>query len=118
MIKMIGLLKKKAGMSTEDFRAYYESHHAPLASRLMPPGTDYRRSYPNVVRIEGREADGEPEFDVVTEVWFADRSAYDAFGTAMLDPANRAAIVEDEARFVDRAATRIMVVEEHRSPVP
>lgn len=118
MVKMVGLLRKKAGMTTAEFRAYYEGHHAPLASRLMPPGTDYRRSYPNVVRIEGREAEGEPEFDAVSEVWFADRAAYETFAKAMQDPVNRAEIVEDEKLFMDRAATQIMVVEEHRSPAP
>lgn len=117
MVKIIGLLKKKQGMSTADFRAYYESHHAPLATRLLPPGADYRRSYPNVVRIEGKEVEGEPEFDAVSEVWFVDRASYEAFAETMQDPNNRAAIVEDEARFAERAATRIMVVEEHRSPV-
>lgn len=117
MVKIIGLLKKKADMSTADFRAYYENHHAPLASRLMPAGTDYRRSYPNIVRIEGKEAQGESDFDVISEVWFVDRAAYEAFAKSMQDPVNRAAIVEDESRFVDRAATCIMVVEEHRSPV-
>lgn len=116
MIKLIGLLKKKAGVSTEDFRRYYETKHAPLVQRTLPVGGDYRRNYPYLIRVEGKEVEGEPEFDAIAEMWFADDAAYEAFAQAMRDPAVRAAIVKDEEQFLDRSATRILMVEEHRSP--
>jgi uncharacterized protein (TIGR02118 family) len=117
MVKLIGLLKKKAGLTRQEFIDYYENTHAPLARRTLPMGEDYRRSYPQTVRVEGREVEGEPEFDVIAEVWFRDQTAYEAFSRAILDPQKRAVIVADEERFLDRSASRIMIVEEHRSPI-
>ena len=114
MIKVIALIRKKPGLTTEEFRSYYEQHHAPLAKRLLLGGADYRRNYPNVIRIDGKEAAGEPEFDVIMEAWFEDQAQYDAFSRNAQEPATRAAIIEDELNFMDRSSTRIMVVEEHR----
>jgi uncharacterized protein (TIGR02118 family) len=116
MVKLIGLLKKKPGMSREDLIAYYEHRHAPLVQRICPIGNDYRRNYVQVVRIGGKEVDGAPEFDVVTEVWFSDRAAYEAFAASMADPNIRKQIVSDEEQFLDRSASRIYVVEEFISP--
>lgn len=116
MIKLIGLLKKKDGMSREEFIDYYENHHAPFASQVAPMGFDYRRNYTVTMRKNGKEVEGDPEFDVVTEMWFADEAAYQTFSTAMRNPETFAKIVADEERFMDRSASRIMIVDERSSP--
>lgn len=35
MIKVVTTLKKKAGMSTDDFRAYYETHHRLIGEKYL-----------------------------------------------------------------------------------
>lgn len=116
MVKLIGLVKRKAGMSREAFQEYYEAHHAPLVMRRLPVGHDYRRNYTILMRVEGREVESDPDYDAISEMWFADEPAYRAFAEAMLDPAVRGAIVRDEENFLDRSATRILLVEECSSP--
>jgi uncharacterized protein (TIGR02118 family) len=116
MIKVIGLFKRKPGLTPREFRDYYEEVHAPLARRTAPMGDDYRRNYPQLSRVEGKEIPGDAAYDAVSEVWFQDQAAYDAFAQAMLDPQVRETLVADEARFMDRTQSIIMIVEECRSP--
>jgi hypothetical protein len=37
MFKLIILAKRKPGISMDEFRHYYEEHHAVLAQKLSPP---------------------------------------------------------------------------------
>jgi hypothetical protein len=82
MFKCIALLKRKPDLSREAFIDYYETQHAPLIRRLLPGILDYRRNY---VDLEGAFIfpDAAPiDFDVITEIWLADRPAYDRFTAA------------------------------------
>jgi uncharacterized protein (TIGR02118 family) len=113
MVKLIGLLKKKPGLTRQEFIDYYENHHAPLAVRITPMGHDYRRNYTKMARVNGQEVDMAGEYDVVSEVWFRDQRSYEAFSAAMKHPEIFAQIKADEERFLDRSATKILIVEEH-----
>jgi uncharacterized protein (TIGR02118 family) len=115
MIKLVGLLKKKDGLSREAFINYYENHHAPLACRLLPMGYDYRRSYTEKMRVNGHEVNDAFEYDVVSELWFEDEGAYRAFAAAMSMPEIFNQIVADEEKFLDRSANRILIVDERKS---
>jgi len=118
MIKLIALLKKKAGMSREDFIAYYEMRHAPLALQITAMGHDYRRNYTRTARVEGKEVSTAPEYDVITEVWFQDQKAYEQFSASMQVRDIRAQIVTDEEQFLDRSASRIFIVDEYITETP
>jgi uncharacterized protein (TIGR02118 family) len=118
MIKLIALLKRKPGMSREEFISYYEMRHAPLAMQITAMGHDYRRNYPHIARVDGREVAAAPEYDVITEVWFQDQKAYEAFSASMQKPEIRAQIVADEEQFLDRASSRIFVVDEYITESP
>lgn len=114
MFKCIALLRKKPSLTREQLVAYYEGQHAPLILRLLPGIVDYRR---NFIDRDGAFASpvADIDFDVVTEMRFADRAAYDRFLAAAADPAIAQAIAEDEENVFDRAATRMFVVEERSS---
>lgn len=117
MFKCIALLRKRPDLSREAFIDYYEKRHSVLMQQLLPGITDYRRNY---VDCEGAFVfpGAQPlDFDVVTELRFADRAAYDRFIAKAAEPdiANR--IAEDEENLFDRSATRMFVVEESASPV-
>jgi hypothetical protein len=51
------------------------------------------------------------EVDIITELVFPDRHAYEGWVSAMYAPDS--GVAEDEARFLDRSKTRSYVVEEH-----
>lgn len=114
--KAIALLRRRADMSAAAFVEYYETKHAPLIMSLLPGIVDYRRNYADFGGAFAMEGASPFDFDVVTEIWFATRAAYDA---AMV-VAGHAEIWErialDEANFLDRSGTRMFLVEEHASP--
>jgi len=116
MIKTIALLKCKAGLSREDFIRYYETRHAPLILSIAPQVCDYRRNFlvmAGAILAPGLAA---PDFDVVTELWYPDRAAFEAAMAAFTDAVNAQRIAADEENLFDRSRTRFFVVEETCSP--
>lgn len=110
MFKMLAFLTKRVGMETGDFVDYYENHHVPLILTLAAPPLVYKRHY----RGEALTRKGGPvDFDVVTELGFADRAAYLAW---MAELASSGQVGADEARFLDRTQTMAFVFEEYVSP--
>lgn len=112
-MKLICLLKRKPGMTPQEFRNHYEGVHAPLAAKLLPFFTEYRRNY--VLGDGAAVADhaqiGGPDWDVITEFVFESRADYDAMCAALADPVIGAEIAEDEERFLDRSAITVFMTE-------
>ena len=65
MIKSISLIRRKAGVTPEEFRRHYEEVHAPLALTCLPGLKKYVRNYV-VGDVFGAPAD----FDVASEFWY------------------------------------------------
>jgi hypothetical protein len=119
MIKSVGLFKRKAGMSREDFIRYYENNHAPLALSLLPQIAEYRRGY-IIPGSLGALGNGKLDFsgfdfDVMTETWVKDDVERLAMERAMSDPTVAKAISQDEENFFDRSRMLMFAVEEYRS---
>jgi uncharacterized protein (TIGR02118 family) len=112
VIKVVTGIKRKAGMSVEAFQAYWRQRHPEVVVRL--PGI--RRYIQSHTRLAGYRK-GEPVYDGIAEVWFEDGGAIHALrGTPEM-----AAVEADEARFIDRARTRVIATDEHvikDQPVP
>ncbi len=110
MIKYFFFITKKPEISSAGFRNYYETHHVPLIKRLLPMFANYERHF--LDRDTGVETDiSGLDFDVITEVWFADMQAYEAFLKKTSDPAIMDEIRADEAHFLISEATRSMRVD-------
>lgn len=111
MIKHFFLISKKPEVSAEQFRTYYETHHAPLIKRLLPMFAYYQRHYVDrsESRIDGAQAD--PDFDVITEIHFATQIDYNAFLETVSDPDILAEIRADEANFLISDATRSLRID-------
>jgi uncharacterized protein (TIGR02118 family) len=110
MIKVFGYLKRKPGLSPQEFADYYESNHVPLVLSKAPAPLVYKRNYiqrGDSFNIEGEEIG----FDCMTELVFTDRDDLLAWMSRLGDDE----IARDEGNFVDRAATRAYVVDERTS---
>jgi len=112
--KILLFMKRRPGMSVEDFRTYYETRHVPLAEKYASGVGRYIRRYidPQLHPETGAWPD---PWDVITELWFADEKTYRgtlAYITTSLMPE---AIVEDEWNLFDRTQLRIATVVECES---
>jgi uncharacterized protein (TIGR02118 family) len=116
-VKLIALLRRKPGLSMEEFIAYYEDKHVPLVLRIVPFIMDYRRSYVQhdsaIAALDGLAGD----CDVITEAWFATHADFENFMTEGAKPENRELIIADELNFLDRTAIRMFLVDEHKSSI-
>lgn len=113
--KSIALLKKRSDLSREAFIDYYENHHAPLILALFPTITSYTRNFADFEGAFTSPAAAPFDFDVVTEIHFADRAGYDDMLARYGRPEVARAVAEDEANFLDRGHTRMFLVEERSS---
>lgn len=120
MIKIICFLKKKDGLSFEQFKQYYEEKHAPLAIKLLPVFHEYSRSYISLGdNYEPSHISVTPlafGFDVITQIAFETREDYDMVLKLQSDPEIARLLAEDEERFLDRSAMTMFIVDEKRTP--
>ena len=123
MIKLIFMFKRKPGLTHEQFRQHYENSHVPLVHKYLSHlFVDYRRSY--VTGALGhdsqldrtRPTDRDIGFDAITELWFADETAIQEMNRITSDEAVGRLFYEDELKFFDRAACRIVTCEEIVDP--
>jgi hypothetical protein len=112
--KSIAPLRCRPDLTRAAFIDYYEQHHAPLILSLRRI-VDYRRNFALFDAAFVSEGAAPFDFDVVTELWFADRAAYDRAMAVATQPDVAASIAADEENFLDRPGTRMFVVEERRS---
>ena len=117
MIKTIAFLKCKAGLTREEFVRRYETQHAPLILSIAPQVCEYRRNFLLPEGAITAPGASKVDFDVVTELWYADQAAFEAAMAAFTSPGNAARIAADEEQVFDRAYTRFYVVEERISAI-
>jgi hypothetical protein len=121
MLKAVVLLKRKSGMNREAFIEHYEKRHVPLVRRLLPTIGKYVRNYLDDAQrsvSQARQGAAEatspaPYFDVITEIWFEDRNAYDQFLADLNNPQKSSELQQDEERFLDRSIVQTFEVAEY-----
>ena len=118
MFKAMVMIKRRRGMSMEDFINYYETRHAPLGASKVPNMKRYVRHF---IRPYGNDvygADAEPPYDVLTEIWFDDEAEFQR-GMAMLTEPETAAIIgADEEMLFDKSSIRFMIMEDYETVMP
>ena len=76
MFKTVCLLKRKPGMSLDDFKAYYETHHKRFGETYLPKTARFMRRYMNPVPNPMTGEVAELDYDVITETWFENREEW------------------------------------------
>lgn len=121
MWKLMTGMRRKAGISPEDFRHYYEAVHAPLAAGVLGDAARaYARNYVAEKRFVFPDRPAPPPssmpgFDCIAEVWFETRAELDQVLAAMTRPEAKASLVTDRGRFIDESSICYMICEELRS---
>jgi len=103
--KIYVLMKRKPGMSLDEFRQYSLHSHAPKALEL--PGL---RRYLQCHVRDSYYTLGESRFDAISQLWFDDEEALEK---AITSSHHRETIVPDLARFTDPKYLMTMAVREH-----
>jgi len=96
VIRVFALLARRPDLSRKDFQDHYESHHVPLARRLIPEFCHYVRNH--VREVLGA---GEASFETLSEFGYPDLETFQLIGERMSSQAG-AALREDELTFMDK----------------
>jgi len=109
MVKVIALIKKKPGLSREEFVRHYEEVHAPLAVKYFPTLKRYVRNH-IITSPDAKELD----FDCITEFWYDDMRGHQAVLDVLGDYKTEIGQIfrDDEEKFMDGSKTVGFLVEE------
>ncbi|MFC3172644.1 EthD domain-containing protein [Novosphingobium bradum] len=119
MFKVFWLLRRKPGLTHAQFREHYENSHSRLGrdwfGHLM---IGYHRNYIEAEMGSSVDADGtvsfgpvEPEWDCIAEWMMPDEAAFTEITRILAQPEVHAIFAEDEKRFADRTAFRLVRVD-------
>ncbi len=104
MVKAIYFIKRKPDMPLEAFRRYWLNEHAAIV-RGVPELRRYVQSH----TIDDFYDYGDPVYDGIAELWYADTAAMRRIAGT---PASRAA-ADDDAKFIDMSKFGFILTEEH-----
>ena len=113
--KILLFMKRRAGMTMEAFKDYYENHHVPLALKYSSNISRYVRRYLTPHPNPDTGAAGELQFDVITELWFDDEAKFQGTVKYLSTSVMPDEIVNDEKRLFDRATMRMATIVECES---
>ena len=111
MVKMVAALRRKAGMTPEEFRTHWREKHGPLIQRL-PDFTRHIRKYVQMHPVDlpmPADATGMPPYDGFAEMWF---DSFEEMGAAFEERSYLEHVRPDELRFLDLSGCSVLVVEE------
>ncbi len=115
MFKIVALLKRRPGMSMDEFKEYYENIHLPIGlPKLKGQAVSHHRRY--LTPIPGPDGQApETDYDVIMELWFEDRAQFEAAMQTMQDAELLDRIAADAPNFLNRTDNPMFFVEEHET---
>ena len=116
MFKAIVLIKKKKGMSMEDFIDYYENKHAPLGISKVPNLKRYVRHFITPYGNNVYAADEEAPYDVLTEIWFDNEEEFHKGMAYLSEPETARIIAADEENLFERSSIRFLTMQDYETP--
>ena len=120
MIKTVGLLKRRRGMSVEEFRDYYETTHRVIGEKYLGGhACRYMRRFLNPASDPDAATFGDQgDFDVILEIWYPDKATYEAVRERLAAPGAAAEVLADELKLFDRDRNRFFTLTEAESELP
>lgn len=118
MIKAVCLMRRRAGMSADEFKAYYENHHSKIGEAVFPGRAHkYVRRYLKPFSSEAdfghsNKAAAAPQFDVIMEVWYNDEAKMAESFEILANDRVRAFVQSDEAKLFDPNGVFVYFVDE------
>jgi hypothetical protein len=120
MAKIIFFLKRKADVTPEEFREHYEKSHVRLAKKYIGHLiVGYNRNYPTfaILNPSGLQPGTPPPaydigYDCITEMHVSSQEALEEIMRIFNDPVINPILAEDELKFLNRAATVMIAVDE------
>ncbi len=106
MVKVITLLKKKDGMTQEEFSRYWLEKHGPLIAKVFPGVRRYVQNH--LVRTSQGE---DTEISGVAENWYDDQESWQTAVDFYLSDAGKV-IRDDEAQFIESSRMTVIFAEE------
>jgi uncharacterized protein (TIGR02118 family) len=103
-VKGVYQLKRRDGMSVDDFRKYWIEVHGNLGSKLSG-----LRRYVQSHLVDEAYLYARPHFDGVAQLWFDDADAM----RAAFESQQGKALALDGPKFIDMSALRVFVAQEH-----
>ena len=125
MFKVLWMLKRKDGITLEQFRHHYETSHAALAQKYFGDlMIEYKRNYktetwgggvPTAKSAEGAEGGGfgpvDWEYDCIAEWVMPSEAAFDEINRIFADPVIGKEFHDDEENFLDRGSVLLFKCE-------
>ena len=116
MYKIMWLLKRKQGISHEQFREHYERSHVVMAQKYIGHLLlEYTRNYKTETWGGGVPTDGggdfgpiEWQYDCVTEWVMPDEASFDQINRIFADPVIGKEFHDDEENFLDRPSVLLI----------
>ncbi|MBI2878048.1 MAG: EthD domain-containing protein [Candidatus Tectomicrobia bacterium] len=112
MVKLVGCLRRKPGMSAEEFHRYWKDVHGPLV-KSVPEFFRYVCKYVQGHYVPDHVPGFPPPpftpFDGIAELWF---DSVEDIGKAFSEPRYLEIIRPDELKFLDLPNCTIFIVEE------
>jgi uncharacterized protein (TIGR02118 family) len=120
MIKLVFTLRRRDGMSREEFQRYWREHHAPIVQRHAETlrirryvQTHTRETELDQVLAASRGSELSAAYDGVAELWWDSLEELIAGYSTDAGQAAAAELLEDEQRFIDLPRSPIWLGEEH-----
>lgn len=118
MFKIVYCVRRKPGMSVEEFQDYWLGKHGPLV-REHAAALNIRRyvqthtAHAGLTEAMVKSRGGPEPYDGIAELWYD--SEADVFAAAKTDAGKAAgkALAEDEAKFIDSDASVVFAGVEH-----
>jgi uncharacterized protein (TIGR02118 family) len=107
MIRLVFLLRRKADLSLVEFQDYWRNQHGPLVAGFATDLNILRyvqtHTLEDPANLAAQQARGEmePHYDGVAELWWSTEAELEEATRSDAGRAASAALLEDEAKFID-----------------
>jgi len=115
MFQILLFMKRRPGMSIEEFRDYYENHHVPLCLKSAGGMKRYIRRYLDPQPNAETGLNEELAWDVITELWFDDEAVFKGTVKYLSSTVMSYEIIADELNLFDRSKNRMATVVERET---